>query len=392
MGKAGLRAADVAVIGAGIVGAACAYYLTRAGLRVAVLDRAHPCAGTSAACDGLLLLWDKRPGPELEFGRISLRLWKELAAELPREIEHEQKGSMVLADTGAALAGVSELAATMAAQGVAVEVLDGPVLHRLVPSLAPDLPGGAWFPDDAQVEPRRATMALLEAARAGGASVHRDSPIVAIERGRGGGIEGVRTPAGAIATPHVVIAAGAWSGEVASLVGATVPVRPRKGHLVVIERAPPLVRAPLLEAGYTATVGTGEAGVAVATVVEGTRSGTLLLGSSREFVGFDRTADARVIGAIAERAMRFLPALERLRAIRTYAGLRPYSPDHFPIVGPLPGIPGCYVATGHEGAGICLAAGTGRLIAQWITGAALDVPASWFDPGRFTAATPHGAS
>jgi glycine/D-amino acid oxidase-like deaminating enzyme len=100
-------------------------------------------------------------------------------------------------------------------------------------------------------------------------------------------------------------------------------------------------------------------------------------------VGFDRSVSVQVAAAIAARAIRFFPALAGLRCIRTYAGLRPFSPDHRPMIGPVAGAEGVYVATGHEGAGICLAPATGRLIAQWVTGEPLDFPAEWFRPDRF---------
>jgi D-hydroxyproline dehydrogenase subunit beta len=127
-------------------------------------------------------------------------------------------------------------------------------------------------------------------------------------------------------------------------------------------------------------------------VVESTRSGTLLLGSSRELVGYDRGVSLKVAAAITARAMRFFPCLAGLRAIRSYAGLRPFSPDHLPIIGPVAGAEGLYVATGHEGAGIGLAPATGRMIAQWVAGQPLDFPPEWFHPSRFQAGSAvHGS-
>jgi sarcosine oxidase subunit beta len=114
-----------------------------------------------------------------------------------------------------------------------------------------------------------------------------------------------------------------------------------------------------------------------------TASGTLLLGSSRQFVGLDRSVSLAVIQAIAARAIRFLPRLARVNVIRSYAGLRPWTPDHLPLIGPVAHIPGFYLATGHEGAGIGLAPITGRLIADWITGAELPLIAGDLLPDRF---------
>ncbi len=172
-------------------------------------------------------------------------------------------------------------------------------------------------------------------------------------------------------------------GMVEATTRLDVRVFPRKGQIVVVEKAPRFVRRKLMEAAYTSAVESGSAGLQVAMVAESTRSGTLLLGSSRELVGYDRSVSPRVAAAITARALRFFPSLAGLRSIRNYAGLRPFSPDHLPLIGPLSGAEGFYVATGHEGAGIGLAPATGRLIAQWVTGQTLDFPAGWFSPDRF---------
>jgi len=374
--------ADVVVIGGGIVGAACAYYLCEAGLQVHLVERRFPAAGTSSACDGLILVWDKQPGPELALGQASAALWEGLAASLDFDFEYARKGTVLLAEGEQGLTEAWETARKMAEAGVRSELLDNRDLLKLEPNLAPDLAGGVFFPDDAQVDPRRATLALLEAAKRRGLVLHTGAEVTAIERADDGRVRGVVTTTGRIATGHVVNAAGVWSGEIARMVGATLPVRPRKGHIIVTEKVPGLVRHPLLEGGYVTTVqATGE-DLQVALVAEPTASGTLLLGSSRQFVGFDRTVALEVIAAIAARAARFLPKLVGVQAIRTYAGLRPWSPDHLPLIGPVPGMPGFYVATGHEGAGICLAPITGQLIAQWVMGQEPSPLARQVLPGR----------
>ena len=193
----------------------------------------------------------------------------------------------------------------------------------------------------------------------------------------------METTEGQIPARVVVLAAGVWTREIAATAGLSVPVQPRKGQIVVVERAPAFFRRKLMEEAYLTTVESSEAALQIAMVAESSRAGSLLLGSSRELVGFDRSVNVRVAAAIASRAIRFFPALASLRCIRNYAGLRPFSPDHLPLIGPLEGAEGLYVATGHEGAGICLAPATGRLIAQWVTGQSLDFPAEWFRPNRF---------
>jgi len=169
---------------------------------------------------------------------------------------------------------------------------------------------------------------------------------------------------------------------VAQLVGGELPLRPRKGHILVTAKVPGMVHHPLLEGGYVSTVQSATEDLQVALVAEPTASGTLLLGSSRQSVGFDRSVSMTVVGAIAARAVRFLPALAQVPVIRSYAGLRPWSPDHLPLIGPWAQVPGFYVAAGHEGAGIGLAPVTGRLITDWITGAKLPPFAAVVRPDR----------
>ncbi len=377
---------DVVVIGGGIVGAACAYNLCAAGLDVHLVERHFPASGTSRACDGLILLWDKS-GAELELGRASATLWSELAEALDLDFEYARTGTVLLAESEEGVAVARERAAAMDAAGVRAEVLDGPGLNSLEPNLAPDLAGGAFFPDDAQVDPRRATLALLAAAQKQGLTLHTHSEVIAIRRaGKGKGrVSQVVTRLGEIATETVVCATGAWSNDVARLVGIETPIRPRKGHILVTAKAPGLVQHPLLEGGYAATVQSASEGLEVAFVAEMTASGTLLLGSSRQFVGYDRCVSRPVMEAIAARAARFLPVLARskVKVIRSYAGLRPWSADHRPLIGPVEAVPGFYLAAGHEGAGIGLAPVTGRLIADWIIGSKLPAFAHDMQPDRF---------
>lgn len=360
--------ADVVVIGGGIVGAACAYFLTAAGLAVHLVERRFLASGTSRACDGLILLWDKTPGPELALGQASAALWVDLAERLEFDFEYAPKGTVMLVDEVAGMPAARSKAGVMGQAGIRAELLENAGLRSLEPNLAPDLAGGVFFPDDAQVDPRRATLAFIAAARRQGLLLHSGVNVTAIRRAPEGRVSGVVTDHGEIATETVVCAAGVWSNQLAGLVGLDLPVRPRKGHVLVASKAPGLIHHSLLEGGYASTVQTAAEGLQVALAAELTASGTLLLGSSREFAGYDRTVSLDVVRAIAGRAVRFLPSMAGKRVIRSYAGLRPWSPDHLPLIGPAPGVPGFYLATGHEGAGIGLAPITGQLIAGWLTG------------------------
>jgi glycine/D-amino acid oxidase-like deaminating enzyme len=377
--------ADVVVIGGGIVGAACAYYLCASGLEVHLVERRFPASGTSRACDGLILLWDKTPGAELALGQASAALWTELTESLNADFEYARNGTILLAEGDEGLVAGGSKAEAMRAIGVRAEVLDRSGLRSLEPNLAPNLAGGVFFPDDAQVDARRATLALLSAAQQEGLTLHANTEVIAIRRTTSGNrrVSGVVTGAGEIATSTIVCAAGVWSNDVARLAGIELPIRPRKGHILVTAGVPGLICHPLLEGGYVSTVQSAAEDLQVALVAEMTAGGTLLLGSSRQFAGFDRSVSLAVLQAIATRAVRFLPSLAKVGVIRSYAGLRPWSPDHLPLIGPLAAIPGFYLATGHEGAGIGLAPITGRLIGDWILGADLPPVAAQVCPDRF---------
>jgi len=377
------RSPDVVVVGAGVVGAACAYHLASAGVRVRVLEGSYVASGSSGACEGNVLGWDKELERELPLAVRSADAWAALAEQLPDDFEYDRKGSIVVAETEEELVAAAERARTLAGLGVTGEVLDAEALRREEPHAAHDLPGGVLYPGDAQLEPRLATAALVRAAVARGAELVTDTPVKRIVRGRDGRASGVETGAGIVAAGAVVVAAGVWTPQLLETAGLTVPVTPRKGQIVVLERSPVRFRRKLSEAGYVAAVEADDAALQIAMVVESTPSGTALLGSSRQHVGFDRDVELSVAGAIARRAARFFPVLHGARALRVYAGLRPLTPDHVPIIGPFTEAPNVCVATGHEGAGIGLAPATGELVAAWHTGAASPLPLAWFSPDRF---------
>ena len=374
---------DVVVVGAGVVGAACAYHLASAGVRVRLVDRSFIASGSSGACEGNVLQWDKELERELPLAMRSANLWEQLAAELPDDFEYDRKGSVVVAETEEEMIASAERARVLTALGVIGEVLDPEALRREEPHAALDLPGGVLYPGDAQLEPRLATAALARAAVRMGAEVQLETEVVRIVRDASGRAVAVETTKGTIPCGAVVVASGVWTTHVLETCGLSVPVTPRKGQIVVLERSPVVFRRKLSEAGYVAAVEADDAALQIAMVVESTPSGTALLGSSRQHVGYDREVDLSVAGAIAKRAARFFPVLNNARALRVYAGLRPLTPDHIPIIGGFSEAPNIAVATGHEGAGIGLAPATGELICAWYTGAAPVVPLAWFSPDRF---------
>ena len=331
-----------------------------------VVERDFAASGTSRACDGLILLSDKVTPAELALAKASAVLWAELAETLEADFEYAHTGTLVLYETEEGMDAGRRKAAELRSAGVRAEIVDTIGLRGLEPNLAPDLAGAIYYLDEAQVDARAATLAMLDAAQRLGVTLQAETEVTGIRLDAGGRVAGVTTKQGDIPAGAVVCAAGVWSNELARTVGIELPVRPRKGHILVTARMADLIAHPMLEGSYAASVQSAAEGVQVALVAEMTSGGTVLLGSSREFVGFDRTVSPAVVQAIAARAVRFLPKLAQTSIIRSYAGLRPWSPDHLPLVGAVDTVPGLYLATGHEGAGIGLAPVTGQIIADWI--------------------------
>jgi glycine/D-amino acid oxidase-like deaminating enzyme len=360
---------DVVIVGAGMVGASCAYALSRAGLKVTVIDRKGVAAGTTGAGEGNILVSDKEPGPELDLALWSNRLWREWGAEVGG-IELEPKGGLVVGSS-------DELPGAQASAGVIAEQVDP---RSLEPRLAPHLTRGVFYPQDMQVQPMLAAARLL---RASGATVLPGTELTGVHVASGR-ITSIDSTTGSISTRHVINAAGTWGGPVSSLLGAPVPVLPRRGFILVTEPLPPgVIRHKVYTADYVANVASSDEGLETSTVVEGTASGTVLIGASRERVGFDPSLSVPVLRRLADGAVRLFPFLRDVRLLRAYRGFRPYCPDHLPVIGPDPRVDGVLHACGHEGAGIGLAPATGVLIASMLTGVSIPVPATPFSPERF---------
>ncbi|MEV6986028.1 FAD-binding oxidoreductase [Sphaerisporangium sp. NPDC051017] len=380
--------ADLVVAGAGIVGAACAYYAAREGLSVTVVDRGPIAGGTTGAGEGNILVSDKEPGPELDLALLSNREWRELAG-LPLDgetfaaaVELEHKGGLVVASRQASLDGLGRLAAEQRSAGVQAVAVPARRLHDHEPHLAHDLAGGYLYPQDMQVQPMLAAAHLLRMARASGATVLPHEPVTGFLRD-GERVTGVRTPRREIPAGAVLNATGTWAGELAALAGVPVPVAPRRGFVLVTEPLPPMIRRKVYFADYIADVASDSAALQTSAVVEGTKAGTVLIGASRERVGFDRAFSLPALRLLAAGALRLFPVLDGVAVLRAYRGFRPYCPDHLPVIGPDPRAPGLHHACGHEGAGIGLSLGTARLVTQALTGGTPDIDTRPFRPDRF---------
>ncbi|MFG3256854.1 NAD(P)/FAD-dependent oxidoreductase [Streptomyces sp. NPDC048172] len=366
------------VLGAGIVGAACARELARAGFEVVVVDRGGPAGATSSHGEGNILVSDKGPGPELELAVLSRRLWPDALAEIGQRhperaaaAEWIPKGGIVVATTDEGARALSGFADEQRAAGVRAERLGSAALLAAEPHLTPAHTAAVHYPDDAQVQPAGAAAALLADALDRGAELRTGCEITGAVV-RDGCLTGVRhrdaTGEGTLGGDLFVNAAGPWAGRLGALLGAPVHVEPRRGDVLVTSPLPPTVFHKVYDADYVGAVGSSAEDLQTSAVVESTLAGSVLIGSSRRRVGFDARLRPEALSAVARKALRLFPSLAGVPVMRAYGGFRPYVPDHLPVIGADPRLPGLWHATGHEGAGIGLSAGTGLLLAELVTG------------------------
>jgi glycine/D-amino acid oxidase-like deaminating enzyme len=376
------QTADVVVVGAGAVGAACAYFAARQGIRVHVVERGQIASGTTSACEGNLLVSDKEAGPELDLSLYSRDVFRDDLAEHGPLWEYEAKGGLVVSATESGAGALAQLTVRQRASGIEVTNLDGAQLRDYEPHISPALRAGAFYPQDAQVQPMLLAGHLLRLARDLGAVVQTNTPVTGILR-NGDHVTGIQTSAGAISAAAVVNAAGAWAGAVAELAGVQLPILPRRGFVLVTEPLPLTIHHKVYAGEYVANVLSSNEGLQTSPVVEGTASGTVLIGSSRERVGFDRTVSLPILAQLASKAIALFPMLASVKVMRSYLGFRPYCPDHLPVIGPDPRAPGLWHASGHEGAGIGLSVGTAKLLVQALGGQPTDLDLYAFRPERF---------
>lgn len=373
-----MPAPDVLVVGAGIVGAACADALSEAGLSVEVLESRFAGGGATAAAMGHLVVMDDSPA-QFALTERSRRLWTERLPEMPRDCEDEPAGTLWVAADEEERAHVTKKAAFYRERGVEVEALSGAEVERLEPNLKPGLAGALRVPGDRVVYPVNAARWLLRRAESRGAVRREGVEAVAVFGRR------VETRQGTLEAGAVVNAAG----TAAPLLTPGLPVAPRKGHLVITDRYPGFCRHQLVELGYLKSAHT-PAPESVAFNLQPHATGQMLLGSSREFVGLDASINRRIRARMIRRALEYMPALAGLSAIRTWVGFRPATPDNLPLIGRYGPAPGLVVAAGHEGLGITTALATAELVADAILGrpSALD-PAPYSPMRPFPAPPGH---
>ena len=384
------RDADVIVIGGGIIGCSAAYYLSKLGKRVLVLEREDITRGSAGATDGVVGYHTKKPGHQMDLAVQSIAMFENLSEELRMDIEYGLRcGGMQPVEDKMQWDILSEIVEEQRKSGVDIHMISIEEARQIEPQLAPDLYGALYSPTGGKVNPIRMTIAYFRAAKRLGAEFLTETEVTGILK-EGSRVLGVQTDKGEYRADAVVNACGSWAAFTARMAGIEMPIKPRKGQLIVTEPIGPFMDCTLQCARYNVIKFRPETikdpavlKMGASLSIEQTESGGLIIGSTRELVGYDRENTLEAIETILKRAVRFFPALKDVCFIRAFAGLRPYTPDGLPIIGRVDALEGFYMAAGHEGDGIALAPVTGKLLAEQIVYGKESYSLEPFSPNRF---------
>ncbi|OGR23778.1 MAG: hypothetical protein A2277_11495 [Desulfobacterales bacterium RIFOXYA12_FULL_46_15] len=381
-----LNCYNIVIIGGGVIGTSIAYHLTKHGCRPVVIESGDLASGSSGACDGLVFMQSKKPGIHLSLAMESLKRFKSLQQELPMDIEFRQTGGRVLIQTPEEYRAMKKFVCEQKETGLDVCLMDREKTLEAEPFLSPEIYGSTYSPLDAQVNPINLTLGFALAAKKNHAGIITQTKVLGILT-HNNRVTGVSTTKGDIKADLVVNAAGSMAGLVSEMAGLCIPIRPRRGQIVVTQSASRVISSCLISAQYIAAKFdpslAGQAGEGIS--VEQACNGNLLLGSTREFEGFRKENTLAGIRRIISQTTAILPVLKTLQVIRTFAGLRPYTPDGLPVLGPVRSLEGFFMAAGHEGDGIALSPITGELMADMILGLKTPIPLDAFSPERFEA-------
>ncbi len=373
---------DVVVVGAGIVGAACAAEFAERGMTVVVVDASGIGGGATAAGMGHIVVMNDSPA-ELALSRYSRELWLGLAPSLREADAFSQCGTLWVAADEQERDAARALRSAFMGSGVKAELIDEQALRECEPALATPMAGGLLVPDDAIVYAPRATQWLLECSPgARHIRVRLGCEVASVGRGEVRLANGERIGGGLIVVAN---------GLAAKRLVPSLPLVPKKGHLLITDRYPGYIRHQILELGYIKSAHQTQ-GASVAFNAQPRPTGQLLLGSSRQFDTVDPATEWPVLARMLERAARYLPGVPSMNAMRAWTGFRAATPDGLPIIGPAGEcLRGVWIAAGHEGLGVTTSLATAKLLAARMLGAQTAIDAAPYRVDRFSAEADHDA-
>ncbi|MGQ9490347.1 MAG: NAD(P)/FAD-dependent oxidoreductase [Anaerolineae bacterium] len=372
---------DALIIGGGLIGTSIAYHLARAGVRPLLIEQGDLASGASGANFGNVQVEDAEFGLSLELTLRSYPRFATLADELGCDVGFRRTGNLLLIENEHQRQMMQERAVRLRAAGVQAELLDRDETCRLEPALASAAILGALYnPDEGMLDPFRLVHAYALRGREHGLEVWTHTRVTSIEV-RGGRVIGVATTRGPVSAGSVILAAGAWSGELARTAGAELPVHWVHGEAAITEPLPPLVRNAMTTAAFfEATEGADRQTVGFC--LRQRPHGNVMIGEAAQVTTrLGRAATATALPAVAAEATRWLPGLRRAAIIRSWAIPVAFTADNRPLLGPLAGVSGLFVATALKST-IILTPLVGELVAGMVTTAAQDPRLAEFSPSR----------
>jgi D-hydroxyproline dehydrogenase subunit beta len=366
---------DAIVIGAGIIGAACARCLARDGLSVLILEAERASGGTTSKGMGHLVTLDGSES-QLALTSYSVALWRELSGALPASVEYDPCGTIWLAEDADQLDALHEKQRAFSDHRIVNELLSPSKLAEAEPNLRADLAGGLLIAGDGVLVPPAASTWLLAQAKIDGAELREEWRVDAIDGST------VQCAEATIEADIIVNAAGVHS----PLLTPGLRIVPRKGHLAITDSYPGTIRHQLVELGYLRSAHE-MSGESVAFNVQPRANGQIIIGASRELVGFDAETNELLLEEMLDRAAHFLPRLSELSIERAWTGFRPAAEDGLPLIGRWEADKPLWIAAGHEGLGITTALGTAVLLADLIAGRTPSIDPTPYSPARMRAAS-----
>lgn len=380
-----MNKSDVIVIGAGAVGTATAYYLTKAGKKVTVIEKKDSCMGTGGATGGLLSWFTKKPGYHLDLFLKSRVLFPELEKDLEGDIGLQYDvGTLQIIESDLEMDLVKKsLIRDDIPEGFRLDILSKEEVLEMDPYMTGPILGALVIRDSGYIDVFKYIYTMAANTKKMGAVFHNDTAVESMIMD-GNRVIGVHTDKGDFYADTVVNCAGVWGGQIAKMLGFDLPIKPRRGQIVALEPCAPRVMHMATSSLYQVIKFYPEmltdetvkrTGYSFA--LEQTDSGTILINGTREFADFDKGITFEGIGLMIKGAAKIYPCIKDMKVMRMFSGLRPYTPDGLPIVGKLPGIEGFLMACGHEGDGIALSPITGTIIKELIVdgGCSFDIGA-----------------
>lgn len=383
--------ADIVIAGGGIMGTSIAYNLAKRGKKVILAERYDHGAGATGSCDQHIILQSKNPGIHLKTALVSAEMYKTLEKELDAVLDYHQDGGMILIENDDEMKVMVDFVERQKKIGLKVEILERKDAAKIQRGLAKHLVGATYSPQDAHIDPIKVNLAFARAARRLGAEILLETEVTGLIM-EGNKVKGVKTSKGDISAGLVINAAGAWAPLIGEMAGLKIPIKPRRGQIVITEPVAKYIIPVILSAQYIvakynpdllAKSSQRAVQLGVGLAVSQTEKGNILIGATREFVGYDVSNTHEGIKEVLKNVARLMPGLEQINFIRVMSGLRPYTSDGLPLIGHVKNLEGLFMAAGHEGDGVALSPITGRIVADLICDGATFMDVSAFDANRF---------